>query len=299
MRVDALSKVYQGRTVVNAVDLELQRGRTYFLVGPNGCGKTTTIETAVGLRAGSAGSVEILGSDPRRDSRVLDRVRVTLQGASLHQQVKVREHFEYLAAVYGEARAAVERVADGFGLSDLLDRRYGRLSGGQQRRVQVAGCLFGTSELIILDEPTSGVDLESRLSLWAAVRSHLEGTPATLLATTHDLNEAEDYADEVLVMRSGEIVEQGRPAEIVSRSELVAVLTGPTREVDRLQSERPDTTRRRLSGDAGSVSLGYSCREGMRHDAQWFADREVVVAERSPRLSDAYLLTFPEGRDPT
>ncbi|WP_103061980.1 ABC transporter ATP-binding protein [Actinomyces qiguomingii] len=270
--LSGVTKTYQGREVLHGINLSLDTGSTYFLVGPNGCGKTTTIETLVGLRAPTSGTITLLGTHPG-DPSLRPRIRVCLQGGSLHAQVTVREHFEFLAALYGRPAGAVEDTAADFGIRDLLDRRFGRLSGGQQRRVMVAGCFFGEAELIILDEPTSGVDLESRLSLWDYLSRVMAGRPATLLVTTHDLTEAEDYADTVIIMRDGSIVASGTVSDLVRASGLVGVVPVPTAILDSLPAGTA-RTRHVLSADGAATLVGYTSAESLRRDVRALEEAE-------------------------
>lgn len=287
-------KSYQGRTVLNGVDLTLRAGTTNFLVGPNGCGKTTTVETLVGLRKLAEGRATLLGTVPGDDA-LRPRLRVCLQGASLHPQVTVREHFQFLAALYGQRGADVASIAERFGLQEALGRRFGRLSGGQQKRVLVAGCLFGEAELIVLDEPTSGVDLESRLSLWESLRVAMEDRPTTLLATTHDLTEAEDYADNVAIMRDGTVVAEGRVNELIRASGLVGVVSMPTAAVSMLAGSC-SSARTILSKDRGTTLVGYTDSNVQRGDLEAMEPSHAAEArERSPRLSDVYLNTSRGG----
>lgn len=290
-RIAGLTKTYQDRQVLHGVDVTLEAGRSYFLVGPNGCGKTTTIETLIGLRTPGGGKVELLGMTPP-DTRLRPRIRVCLQGAALHAQVTVREHFAFLASLYGTSAAQTELIAEQFGITDLLGRRFGRLSGGQQKRVMVAGALFGEADVIILDEPTSGVDLESRLSLWASFREAIAGRDTTLLATTHDLNEAEDYADEVIVMRDGKVRAHGAVSALISDSGLVAVVPVPTESAEAIRAEAPEEDRHLLSKDRGTTTFGYTSRQAVNADLRRLEAREVLVRERSARLTDAYLFTY-------
>lgn len=292
VELSGVTKTYQGREVLHGVDLELASGTTNFLVGPNGSGKTTTVETLVGLRTPSNGKVAVLGTSPG-DPSLRSRIRVCLQGGALHPQVTVREHFSFLATLYGENPNTVRTVAGRFGIQDLLDRRFGRLSGGQQKRVMVAGCLFGDAELIVLDEPTSGVDLESRLSLWESLSAAMRESPATLLATTHDLSEAEDYADSVIIMREGRIVANGPVNDLISASGLVGVVSVPSAVVDLLPADG-SADRTVLSRDRGTALVGYTDAGTLKRDLEKVASVHGSdgVRERPPRLSDVYLHTY-------
>jgi ABC-2 type transport system ATP-binding protein len=290
--LDNVRKVYSGRAVVDGISLTLHPGKTYFLVGPNGCGKTTTLETLVGLRPATSGVVQLLGVDPRQDTSMRARIRVCLQGGALHPQVTVAEHFQFLEALFNAPRGSVREVAAKFEITDLLKRRYGKLSGGQQRRVQVASCLFGESDLIVLDEPTSGVDLESRLSVWASMRHAMAHSSTAVLATTHDLNEAEDYADEVFVMRAGRLVSMGTPQQIVADSGLVAVLQFAADAFHGLTEAVASESRAVLTRDRGTATVAYRERAALARDADYLRAHDIVVHQRSPRLSDAYLLTY-------
>ncbi|MBT1035948.1 ABC transporter ATP-binding protein [Canibacter sp. lx-45] len=303
IRVTNLRKSYQGRQVLQGVDIRLMRGGAYFLVGPNGCGKTTTIETLIGLRRIESGEVVILGIKPH-DPALRSKIRVCLQGASLHAQVTVGEHLSFIAALYGEGKSQVTQVAEQFQIADLLSRRFGRLSGGQQKRVMVASALFGESDLIVLDEPTSGVDLESRFSLWASLREAIAARGTTLLATTHDLTEAEEYASEVIIMREGRVYASGGVHELIAQSGLAGVLLVPTGAVSELLGDAAQqsavsatkegatvASRRVLSADSATTTFGYTDPRLLSTDKQRLQQRGIAVYERAPRLKDAYLLT--------
>lgn len=291
VRVECLRKSYQGREVLRGIDLQLKRGLTYFLVGPNGCGKTTTIETLIGLRCIESGDVQVLGLVPG-DRTLRPRIRVCLQNASLHSQVTVREHLNFVAVVYGKDSADVSRVAQRFDITELLDRRFGQLSGGQKKRVMVASTLFGSADLIILDEPTSGVDLESRLSLWSSLREAMVERNTTLLATTHDLNEAEEYADIILIMRDGRIHAQGTVSALVEQSGLVGVISAPAELAPQVLGSELLSERHVLTQDRASITYGYTDRQAIVSDLQCLRDHQILAHERPARLTDAYLFTY-------
>ncbi|MNM45968.1 Daunorubicin/doxorubicin resistance ATP-binding protein DrrA [compost metagenome] len=199
-------KRYGALTALDGVDLDLHAGQVMALLGPNGAGKTTTIGLLLGLLQADAGQVQLFGRDPQRlDAR--RNIGVMLQHAELPPTLKVGELLRLTASYYPAPRPLEESAAMA-GIDDLLDRPYGRLSGGQQRRVQFAIALCGRPRLLFLDEPTVGLDLPARQRLWATVRSLVDEGVAVVL-TTHYLEEAEHLADRVCVMSRGRIVSDG------------------------------------------------------------------------------------------
>ncbi|WP_449465557.1 ABC transporter ATP-binding protein [Stenotrophomonas humi] len=207
-------KRYGALTALDGVDLELHAGQVLALLGPNGAGKTTTIGLLLGLLRADAGQVQLFGRDPQRlDAR--RNIGVMLQHAELPPTLKVGELLRLTASYYPAPRALEESAAMA-GIDDLLGRPYGRLSGGQQRRVQFALALCGQPRLLFLDEPTVGLDLPARQRLWATVRSLVDEGVAVVL-TTHYLEEAEHLADRVCVMQRGRIVSDGSVDELRAR----------------------------------------------------------------------------------
>ena len=207
-------KRYDQLTALDGADLRLQRGELLALLGPNGAGKTTAIGLLLGLIRADAGTVELFGQDPQRiEGR--RRIGVMLQNAELPPTLRVGELLRLTASYYPAPRTLAE-TAELAGVSDLLKRPYAKLSGGQQRRVQFALALCGRPELLFLDEPTVGMDIEARQKLWAAIRQLLtEG--CSILLTTHYLEEAEALADRVCVMTHGRIIHEGTVEELRAR----------------------------------------------------------------------------------
>ncbi len=237
-----LTRRYGERTVVHDYTVEVEAGQVGVLVGPNGCGKTTGVEMSLGLRRSDGGRALVCGHDAQQDRRAAGRhVGVALQSASLNQRVRVREHLQFFGRLFG-SRQQVEVVAARLGLDDtVLATLYGRLSGGQQRRVLTAVALAGDPRVVVLDEPTSGVDVESRLTLWDALRASQEASGSAVLVTTHDLREAEQHADRVFVMRAGRITYDGSPHGYVRASGIAEVVSvrAPHGSLDRSAVELP------------------------------------------------------------
>lgn len=210
-RLCGVSKRYAGTLALDGVDLALQPGQVLALLGPNGAGKSTAIGLLLGLLRPDTGHVELMGGEPQRlASR--RRVGLMLQSAGLSDTLRVGELLELTRSYYLEPRSVADCAALA-GLDGLLGRRYGALSGGQQRRVQFALALCGRPGLLVLDEPTTGLDIEARLALWKAIREQVAAGCAVLL-TTHYLEEAEALADRVAVLRGGRIVADGSVEEI-------------------------------------------------------------------------------------
>lgn len=292
---DQLRRSYGGRIVVNGFSVAVGAGETVVLVGPNGCGKTTSTEMCLGLRRAESGRAAICGYDVHRSGNEASRsVGVALQGASLNARVRVREHLEFFAALYGQREGSL-RVAQQLGLDGrVLSSLYGSLSGGQQRRVLVAAALAGEPPLAVLDEPTSGVDIESRISLWSALRAVQAHRGTSYLITTHDLGEAEQYGDRVLVMREGVVHFDGPPAAFVEASGLLLVATvrAPS-ELDREFFRHPAVTE--LRATAREVVLGLRRADDIQTLRGWIQSMNgagLSLAERTPSFEDAYLAFY-------
>jgi len=205
-RLTQASKSYGKVRALDGVDLQLRGGELLALLGPNGAGKTTAIGLLLGLLRADAGAVELFGQDPQAiDAR--RHIGVMLQDAALPPTLRVGELIRLVASYYPAPRSVAES-AELAGVSDLLKRPYGKLSGGQQRRVQFALALCGRPKLLFLDEPTVGMDIDARRRLWEAIR-HLVAEGNGVVLTTHYLEEAEALADRVCVMARGKVISEG------------------------------------------------------------------------------------------
>ena len=213
-RLRAAHKRYGTIQAVADIDLSVAAGQVLALLGPNGAGKSTAISLLLGLLAPDAGEAELFGQNPQQRA-ARQRIGVMLQSASLPATLTVRVLID-LTRSYYPAPHSIDSCAQISGVTDLLQRRYARLSGGQQRRVQFALAICGKPDLLFLDEPTTGLDIEARRAIWAAIRTHVADGGAVLL-TTHYLEEAEALADRVAVLGAGRILAEGSVASICAR----------------------------------------------------------------------------------
>lgn len=205
-RLSSVVKRYGHLTALDGVDLVLQRGELLAVLGPNGAGKSTSIGLLLGLIRPDGGRAELFGMDPQQiDAR--RRIGVMLQSAMLPLTLRVGELLRLVASYYPNPRTLEESAALA-GVTDLLQRPYGKLSGGQQRRVQFALALCGRPELVFLDEPTVGMDIDARRKLWSAMRA-LVADGCSVVLTTHYLEEAEALAQRVVVMAKGRVLSEG------------------------------------------------------------------------------------------
>jgi ABC-2 type transport system ATP-binding protein len=205
-RLAGAVKRYGSLTALDGAELQVHPGELLALLGPNGAGKTTAIALLLGLIRADAGSVQLFGGDPQA-IEPRRRIGVMLQHAELPPTLRVGELLRLTASYYPNPRSLQESAALA-GIGDLLRRPYAKLSGGQQRRVQFALALCGRPELLFLDEPTVGMDIDARQKLWAAIRQLIDEGCAVLL-TTHYLEEAEALADRVCVMSHGKVIHEG------------------------------------------------------------------------------------------
>ncbi|MXY36832.1 MAG: ABC transporter ATP-binding protein [Dehalococcoidia bacterium] len=215
IEVRGLRKRYGELEAVRGIDLRIERGEVFALLGPNGAGKTTTVEILEGHRSRTAGEVSVLGFDPGRNEVALkERTGIVLQHTGLEPYLTVSETVDMFRGFYPRP-LPLDEVLEVVGLEEQRDQRVRRLSGGQQRRLDVAVGLAGDPELLFLDEPTTGFDPTARRGAWAMIRS-LRELGKTVLLTTHYLDEAQALADRVAIMVRGEIVAEDTPAGLVA-----------------------------------------------------------------------------------
>jgi ABC-2 type transport system ATP-binding protein len=215
--VKELRKSYGSVEALRGIDLEVRRGEIFAFLGPNGAGKTTAISILEGYLDRDGGTAEVLGEDPAsagRDWR--GRVGFVLQECRMESLLTVRETLAMYAGYYPAPRS-VEKTIELVGLGEKADERAGRLSGGQQRRLDVAVALIGDAELLFLDEPTTGFDPSARRAAWAVIDG-LRELGKTVMLTTHYMDEAQALADRVAIITAGEIIATGTPDDLGGRS---------------------------------------------------------------------------------
>ena len=243
-----LRKSYGAYEALRGISFEIEEGEVFGLLGPNGAGKTTTIEILEGYRTRDGGDVDVLGFDPERTvSAFRERIGVVLQQSQLWPNLTVAETHRMFAGYYEHPRNVDEVIAV-VGLAEKRDARVKTLSGGQKRRLDLGVALVGDPDLVFLDEPTTGFDPAARRAAWDMIRS-LRSLGKTILLTTHYLDEAEQLADRLAVLREGLIIREGTPAELTGGSseteiryrrdghDVVVRTTEPTRVLHELAAE--------------------------------------------------------------
>src|SRR5438874_11830953 len=212
-----LRKTYDGKVeAVRGLNLEILAGECFGLLGPNGAGKTTTIEILEGLLEPTSGMVTILGQTWKLHARELrEKIGISLQETRLSEKLTVREAVELFASFYAEPRSTSEVLA-ALQMEEKSDSWVGKRSGGQRQRLAVATALVGSPKLLFLDEPTTGLDPQSRRQLWDIIREFQRGG-GTVLLTTHYMDEAERLCDRLAIVDHGQIIAEGSPADLIDR----------------------------------------------------------------------------------
>ena len=250
IEVHNLVKRYGAFEAVRGIDVTVRRGEVFGLLGPNGAGKTTTVEILEGYRERSDGEVSVLGHDPgARDRALRQRIGIVLQSGGIYRHVTPREAVRHWASFYPRPRR-VEEVLAVAGLERHGDMLVRKLSGGQLRRLDFALALVGDPELIFLDEPTTGVDPEARRGAWQTVRT-LRALGKTILLTTHYLDEAQELADRVAIVKDGRILAIGAPRELgVGASHYRVAYRDASGELIERQTEDPTALLHELTDEA-------------------------------------------------
>jgi ABC-2 type transport system ATP-binding protein len=293
IEVRGLHMSYGTTEVLHGIDLSVRIGELVAILGPNGAGKTTTIEILEGFRNGTADLLRVLGVDPGHgNSAWRERVGVVLQSSTPEPDLTVRETVQLYAGFYARPMP-FEQLLDMCGLSEQAETRNSRLSGGQQRRLDVALALVGRPELLFLDEPTTGFDPAARHAAWEMIAG-LRDMGTTIVLTTHYLEEAEFLADRIAVIDRGRIVADGTPGELGGRDQAATYIT----------FRAPDTAVplpvpvEELEGGRVRI-IDHHPTATLRTLTNWAADNGIELEElevRQPTLEHTYLeLTKGEG----
>jgi ABC-2 type transport system ATP-binding protein len=260
IEVNGLRKSYGEHEAVRGIDFVVARGEVFGLLGPNGAGKTTTVEILEGYRARDGGQVAVLGFDPERRERALrEKLGIVLQSCGFDRHLTAREMVTHWASLYPTPREPAEVIAL-VGLEDKQDVLIRTLSGGQQRRLDLALALVGDPELVFLDEPTTGFDPAARHGAWDAIRS-LRDLGKTVVLTTHYLDEAQELSDRVAIIKDGRILAIGTPGELgVGATQRVRVSwRGDDGELHEREVDDPTALLHQLTSEA--LARGESVRE--------------------------------------
>ncbi|MCG5452956.1 MULTISPECIES: ABC transporter ATP-binding protein [Micromonospora] len=283
VELDGLTKSFGAVTAVDGLSLRVQPGEVVAFLGPNGAGKTTTIDMLLGLSRPDTGTVRVLGGTPD-DAVARGRVAAVLQTGGLLKDLTVGETVRMTAHFYRHTRPAAE-VLERAGITDIADRVVGRCSGGQQQRLRFALALLPDPDLMVLDEPTTGMDVEGRRDFWQALRRDAR-RGRTVIFATHYLDEADAYADRIVLVRQGRIVADGTTAEIKNLAAgrtVRATLPGADQAA---LAALPGVDAVEVRGDSVLVRTGDSDAVA-RHLLTRTAARDVEITSRN--LEDAFL----------
>ena len=293
--IQGLRKSYGEFEAVKGIDLEVDREEILGVLGPNGAGKTTTVEILEGYLGRDGGDVQVLGADPARSTRAWkEKVGIVPQGTTLEPTLTVTESLQLYAGYFSEPRP-VDEVIGLVGLEESAGKRAGRLSGGQQRRLDVGIALIGDPELLFLDEPTTGFDPSARRQAWEMI-SGLRDLGKTVLLTTHYLEEAQALADRVAVMSDGLIVAVDTPENLGGREHLPTRITFVLPE-GVVPDELPTAGMTTLDGEAGgggriaAIETDHAVGD-LQVLTTWALERNLPLdglEVKRPSLEDVYL----------
>jgi ABC-2 type transport system ATP-binding protein len=270
IELTGLHKTFGAVEAVKGIDLNVASGEIVAFLGPNGAGKTSTIDVILGLSHPTSGQVSVYGMEPRQ-AITRGLVSAVMQTGGLLKDLTVQETARYTASLFSHSQP-VDEVLKRAGIADIADRKVGKCSGGEQQRLRFAMALLSDPELLVLDEPTTGMDVEGRRGFWGAIRQDAE-LGRTVLFATHYLEEADEYADRIILLRHGTIVADGTSAEVK------ALASGRT-----VRANLPGADEAALRGIAGVDSV------------ETRGDSVLVHAKDSDAVA-RYLLTSTPARD--
>jgi ABC-2 type transport system ATP-binding protein len=297
--VRGLTKSFSGRRVVDGIDLSVREGEIFGFLGPNGSGKTTSIRMLCGLLTPDAGQGTCLGLDLiRRTDEIKRQVGYMTQRFSLYEDLSIRENLEFIARMYGmpERRRAVSHALERLGLADRREQMAGSLSGGWKQRLALAACMLHEPRLLLLDEPTAGVDPKARRDFWAEIHK-LAGEGITVLVSTHYMDEAE-RCHQLAYIAYGRLLTTGTPAEVLARSGLstwrvegddLYALAERLRDLPGVAQVVPFGNVLHVSG--GDAGLLATSTASLRADPRW------RWSPSAPGLEDVFIQLMDTARD--
>jgi ABC-2 type transport system ATP-binding protein len=290
--LEGVNKSYGSIRALHGVDFQVRAGEVVALLGPNGAGKTTAVKLLLGLMQPDRGRARVFGGDPTNPENRM-RTGAMLQVGRVPETLRVREHIDLFSTYYPKPMASAEVLA-AVGLEKLRDRKFGDLSGGQRQRVLFALSICGDPDLLFLDEPTVGLDVEARRMVWEEIRK-MVARGKTVLLTTHYLQEADALADRVAVINQGEIIAQGTPSEIKAKTAgkrircITSLSLNTLRQIPGVTEARKD----REAIEINAVEAESIVRELLARDSQ-LGGLEITSAG----LEEAFLaLTEDTARD--
>jgi ABC-2 type transport system ATP-binding protein len=296
IEVRGLVKEYADVTAVGGIDLTIDAGEVFALLGPNGAGKTTAVEILEGHRERTAGKATVLGVDPAEAGREFhERIGIVLQTSGIDRELTVRESVRLYGAMYPRRRP-VDEVIEIVGLSEKADARIKTLSGGQQRRVDLALGIVGDPDLIFLDEPTTGFDPSARRKSWSLI-DNLRSLGKTILLTTHYMDEAQNLADRVAVIAGGKIVAEGTPDTLGGREDGIAQVAFR----DPVGKPPPPSPFAKTADPDGIVRVDVQDLPPALHRlTAWAIENDIALEGLTvtrPSLEDVYLQLTGEDED--
>jgi ABC-2 type transport system ATP-binding protein len=292
IHVSGFRKTYKSTVAVDDVSFDVYDGEIFGLIGPNGAGKTTTMECVQGLRTPDRGTISVLGLDPFRDVYALqDRIGAQLQQAQLQKRIKVWEAAHLWAALYRKPTSDADRLLEQLGLADKRDSWFMTLSGGQKQRLFVALALINDPEVVFLDELTTGLDPQSRRTIWDLVRD-IRQRGKTVFLTTHLMEEAERLCDRVAIIDHGRIIDMDSPEGLVRRHcpERSVVLRTDDAHAEQHFRAMPRVTSVVASG--GRLTIAGNGEELVTEVIRCLSDEHIHVTDFRtvlPTLEDVFL----------
>ena len=288
-----LAKSYGRTAAVAGLTLRAERAQVTAILGPNGAGKTTTVEICEGYRRADAGQVRVLGLDPVKDARALrPRVGVMLQAGGIPTTARAGEYLRVMARFYAQP-IDPGLLIDRLGLAASVRTPFKRLSGGQQQRLSLAAAVIGRPELVFLDEPTAGLDPQARHATWDLITG-LRASGASVILTTHQMDEAEQLADHVVIVDHGQVVADGTPAELTGTAGQLRFRAEPDLDTESLLAALPPGSAAKES-PAGHYLVQVTGRvdpQLLAAVTAWCADRGVLAQSlriESRTLEDVFL----------